>query len=49
MIRPDISWNISDALSAKAGYSYMAGPDKSVFDYSSPVMNGVFVELKASF
>ena len=49
ILRPKVSWKITDALSASAGYSYMAGPDKSIFDYSGPVLNGGFLELKVHF
>ena len=49
MIRPKISVNINDALSATFGGYYMTGPDQSIFKYSEPIMNGVFIELKASF
>lgn len=49
MVRPEISRNITGALSAAAGYAYMAGPDESVFDYAGPVLNGAFLELKVSF
>jgi hypothetical protein len=49
LIRPKISWKITDALTASAGYSYMAGPDESLFDYSGKVMNGGFAELKVNF
>jgi hypothetical protein len=49
MIRPEITWKATDALSISAGGSYMNGPEKSVFRYSGPVLNGIFLELKASF
>ena len=49
LLRPKISWKISDALSASVGYSYMAGQDKSLFSYASPIMNGGFIELKVNF
>ena len=49
MIRPKLTWRISDALAASIGGSYMSGPDKSIFDYSAPVLSGTFIELKASF
>jgi len=49
MLRPKVSWNISDALSASVGYSYMNGPNKEVFDYAGPVLNGGFLELKVYF
>ncbi len=49
MIRPKITWKISDALSFSAGASYMEGPEKSIFNYSGPVLNGAFIELKTNF
>lgn len=49
MLRPKISWKISDALTSSVGCSYMHGPDASLFSYAGPVMNGVFLELRVSF
>lgn len=49
LLRPKISWKITDALSASIGLSYMSGPEMSLFSYSKPVMNGGFIELKANF
>jgi hypothetical protein len=47
--RPKLSWKISDALTASAGCSFMAGSEKELFDYAGPVLNGAFIELKVSF
>ncbi len=49
MIRPKVTWKLTDALQVSAGGSYMDGPDKTIFDYASPIMSGAFVELKANF
>jgi hypothetical protein len=49
MIRPKITWKATDALLISIGGSYMDGPEKSVFRYAGPVLNGAFLELKASF
>jgi len=49
MIRPKITWKATDVLSLSAGASYMKGPEKSIFWYAGPVLNGAFIELKASF
>lgn len=49
MIRPSLKWNINNSLSATAGYSYMNGPDQSLFSYAAPVISGGFIEIKASF
>jgi len=49
LIRPQITWEISDMLSTTIGGTYMQGTNKSVFEYSAPVLSGVFVQIKASF
>lgn len=49
LLRPKISWKITDALIASTGLSYFYGPEKSLFEYSSPVMSGGFLELKVNF
>ena len=49
MIRPKVTWKITDALATSLGGNYMKGPDNSIFAYSSPVLSGVFVELIATF
>ncbi len=49
MIRPKIKWKITDDLSASLGGAYMSGPENSVFNYSAPVLSGLFAELKATF
>jgi len=48
-IRPKLTWKISDALSAAAGGNYMKGKERTLFGYSSSILNGVFVELRVSF
>lgn len=49
LIRPKISYRISDGLTLAVGAHYMDGKDATVFDYAGKVMSGGFVELKASF
>ncbi|MEA3494864.1 MAG: hypothetical protein U9R42_02395 [Bacteroidota bacterium] len=49
MIRPKVTWKITDALATTVGGNYMKGPDNSIFAHSSPILNGVFLELKAIF
>lgn len=49
IIRPKLNWEITDALTACAGLSYMFGPEGSLFDYSSPVLSGGFFEFKVNF
>ncbi|OFY38764.1 MAG: hypothetical protein A2X18_08805 [Bacteroidetes bacterium GWF2_40_14] len=48
-IRPKLSWNITDNITTSLGCYYMNGPDKSVFNYSSHILNGGFAELRVSF
>jgi len=49
LVRPNVKWKITDALSATAGYAYMDGPEKSIFSYTAPILNGAFFELKVNF
>jgi hypothetical protein len=49
LLRPKLEWKISDGLSVMIGYSFMDGPEKSLFDYSRPIMSGGFIQLKTSF
>ena len=49
MIRPKLTWRITDALSTSMGGAYITGPENSMFDYSAPILGGVFIELKAKF
>jgi len=48
-VRPQVTWNITDRLQTAIGGFYSAGPDKSIYSYSSDVLNGAFVQLKVSF
>ncbi len=48
-VRPKLSWRISDALMAVVGGNYMRGGEKTLYGYSSAVMNGAFAELKVIF
>jgi len=48
-IRPSISYSLSDALLLSIGGFYSTGPDNSIFDYSSDIFNGAFIELKMNF
>jgi hypothetical protein len=48
-IRPEVSWKIADAVSFSAGGTYMNGPARSVFNYSNPLLSGMFLELKVDF
>lgn len=49
IIRPNISWKIGGSLTASAGYSMMQGPEKSIFNYAGPIMNGAWLQLKVDF
>jgi hypothetical protein len=49
LIRPEISVSINDATSLSVGGNYMNGDEKTLFSYSSKVMNGIFAALKVSF
>jgi len=49
LLRPKLSWTIADNLSMAIGGHIMTGEKESLYDYSGPVMNGLFLELKASF
>jgi hypothetical protein len=49
MVRPKLSYDISDRLKVAVGGYFMDGPEETPFNYSASVMNGVFMELKAGF
>lgn len=49
LVRPKLTWKVSDALSVAIGGNYMEGKDKTLFSYSSSLMNGAFAELKINF
>lgn len=49
LVRGRIKWNMSDAVSANIGASYMKGPDKSIYKSAGRVMNGVFLGLEVGF
>ena len=49
LIRPKLSWRITDYLETSIGGFYSEGPDQSIFYYASDVLNGGFIELKVNF
>ncbi len=49
LIRPNISYNITDNLSVNAGASLMYGPGNSIYDYAGKILNGFYMSMKASF
>ena len=48
-IRPKLSWRISDALMVAARGNYMRGGEKTLYGYSSAILNGAYAELKIIF
>ena len=48
-LRPKISYDIADALTFTVGGNFYSGIDGTLYDMISDHMNGVFIELKASF
>lgn len=49
LIRPKLTWKIDDSLAAAIGANYMNGDEKTMFGNASKIMNGAFIELKATF
>jgi len=49
LMRGNVRWSVTDALSANVGASFMFGPDESIFNMAGKVMNGIFVGLTAKF
>ncbi|MEA1878647.1 MAG: hypothetical protein U9N86_17530, partial [Bacteroidota bacterium] len=49
LVRPKIAYKMSDGLTLSLGANFMDGPEDTVFDYSGKVLNGGFLELKATF
>lgn len=49
MLRPKISYQITDALTATVGGEAYAGAKETLFDYIEEEISAVFIELKTSF
>jgi len=49
LIRPALTWNISDNMTAYLGGSFMKGPENSVFSKAGDVLNGIFAGMKFNF
>lgn len=49
MLRPKISYQITDALTAAIGGEAYAGAKETLFDYIEEEISAVFIELKTSF
>ncbi len=49
MIRGKLLWKAADNISLSGGGFYMDGPRNSIFSYSSKILGGVFLEIKAGF
>ena len=49
LLRPNVAYNLADALTLKAGWEGFLGPDGTLFGNIQDALSAVFVELKASF
>jgi len=49
MLRPKVSWQINDRIRIGIGGCYLNGPEKSLFNYSSGIMNGLSVDFRVYF
>jgi len=49
LIRPKLSWKITDNLIVSFGGQSMNGPEKSIFGYSKKILNGCFAEVIVLF
>ena len=49
LIRPAIKYFPIDGMQISVGANYMLGEDKSLFDYASKIMNGLFAGIKVNF
>ncbi|MDP2423621.1 MAG: hypothetical protein Q8M23_04675 [Bacteroidales bacterium] len=49
LIRPDLKWKTSDALSISLGGSIMKGPKDTVYDRAGKVLNGAYVGMTVTF
>jgi hypothetical protein len=46
LARPSLKWAFNDYLSFTFGGQYLYGEEKTLFHYSSSILNGVFAEIK---
>ncbi len=49
LLRPSLTYNLSDALTIKAGWEGFMGPDGTLFGTVSDALSAGFLELKVSF
>ena len=49
LVRGNIRWSVTDALSANLGASFMLGPEESIYNRAGEVMNGIFAGLTVKF
>jgi len=49
MVRPELRWKLTDALSLSVSGNWMDGPEKSVFSYTGKVLGGVTMGLTVYF
>jgi hypothetical protein len=49
MIRPEMKWQVDDAVTLSAGENIMDGPDKSIFEHAGKVLGGLFFGLTVNF
>lgn len=49
LARPSVKWSVTDQLTVTLGANYMKGENKTLFSYSSELMNGGFAELRIHF
>ncbi len=49
LIRPTLKWAYTDHLSFSVGGQYLQGEENSLFNYSSPILNGAIAEIRVHF
>jgi len=49
MVRPKVTWQVNDRVRIGLGGCYLDGPEKSLFDYSKGIMNGLFGDFRVYF
>lgn len=49
LLRPKISYFISDAMELSAGMEYFSGPDNTLYGWIDEIVNAGFIELKILF
>lgn len=49
MVRPELKWKASDAVTVSLGGNLMDGPAKSIFDHAGKVLGGGYLGLTVNF